>query len=206
VNPGDQFKHSPAGSLTRAGGLRARSDGVFDCTADRTVMMGESAMHSLWKRCWGYCCLLAALLLAVSSTPQELRADKPTTTGFTIKAVHDGQMLPDTFAATGAIEDIGTFVEERYRDENFETWVRLKFTGTKGTFYVGWLPTAHLGYVKEKVAHPVEITPGTNAYADQYGTGTLKLRAKWVYGVYSLGYVVVVDRAEYITIKGDVEP
>jgi hypothetical protein len=158
------------------------------------------------NRRWGCFCVLAVLFLAVSLTPGQLWAGKPTRTGFTIKAVHDGQTHPDMFAADGSIEDVGTFVEERYRDEEFEVWVRLKFTGTKGTFYVGWIPTGLSGYIRPKVEHPVEIMPGSGAYADVYGTGTLKLRAKWVYGVDSLGYVVVVDRAEYITIKGNLEP
>ena len=165
-------------------------------------------MCSLMKRRWACRCALAILFLVVSLAPSQVKAGKPSPLSFTIHAKNDGPWAstPNTFEATGAIEDYGTYVEERFQDEYFDTWIRYTFTGTLGTFYVEWLPTGVLGYVQPKVTYQVDLMPGTDFYADLYGTATFKLFAKNVYDYDNMGGRYLAGRIERITIKGNLDP
>lgn len=149
---------------------------------------------------------LCALSLAALCSATIATAGKPL--NFTIKAFHDGEVSdPDTFTATGAIEDSGYYTVEWYEDEELfpAGWYLFEFSSEQGTFLVGWVPEFAHGYIEENVAFPVELFGGTGAYVDVYGTGTLKVRAKDIYVVDSQGGLALIDRTEHITIKGTLE-
>ncbi len=153
--------------------------------------------------------MVAATVLAAGVLAPEVQAGKPVSLDFTIKALHDGRVSdPDTFTATGAIADSGFYEVAWYADEELFPlgWNLFTFTGAHGTFSIGWVPSFSGEYIGSGVTYPVEVLPGTGAYADLQGGGTLSIRAKNVYDVDSEGYRWVVDRIENITIKGTLEP
>jgi hypothetical protein len=165
----------------------------------------------LKRRRWSWYCLVAAVALAVALAPSQTEAaGKPGSGDFTIKAEYDGSSNSSTYTATGAIQDNGWYAvtdADRYVDENGEVWTRFRFGSPQGIFYVGWLPPDY----EEGVEYPVELMPGTGAYADVSGIGTLKLRVRAVYGWLPIGWggervKWLLYFVEHVTVKGTLLP